>query len=35
MGAIAIDTAVKVAGKQPVARQIPVAPGIYMHEASK
>lgn len=35
MGAIAIDTAVKVAGKQPVASEIPVTPGVYMHEASK
>jgi ribose transport system substrate-binding protein len=35
MGAIAVDTAVKVAEKQPVAKEIPVTPGVYMHEASK
>lgn len=35
MGAIAVDTAVKVAEKQPVAKEIPVTPGVYLHEASK
>ncbi|WP_084168609.1 substrate-binding domain-containing protein [Paraburkholderia acidipaludis] len=35
MGAIAVDTAVRVAEKQPVPKLIPVAPGVYLHEASK
>jgi ribose transport system substrate-binding protein len=35
MGAIAVDTAVKVAEKQQVAKLIPVTPGVYLHEAAK
>ncbi|RDK00008.1 substrate-binding domain-containing protein [Paraburkholderia lacunae] len=35
MGAVAVDTAVKVAGKQQVAKLIPVTPGVYLHEAAK
>jgi ribose transport system substrate-binding protein len=35
MGAIAVDTAVKLADKQPVAKDIPVPPGVYLHDAAK
>ncbi|MFL9873029.1 substrate-binding domain-containing protein [Paraburkholderia megapolitana] len=35
MGAIAVDTAVKVAAKQPVAKLIPVTPGVYLHGTAK
>lgn len=35
MGAVAVDTAVKVAEKQQVAKLIPVTPGVYLHEAAK
>lgn len=35
MGALAVDTAVKVAEKRPVEKLIPVTPGVYLHEASK
>ncbi|HEY2000633.1 substrate-binding domain-containing protein [Paraburkholderia sp.] len=35
MGAIAVDTAVKIADKQSVARDIPVPPGVYTREAAK
>ncbi|MGF6574942.1 ribose transport system substrate-binding protein [Paraburkholderia sp. GAS333] len=35
MGALAVDTAVKVAGKQTVAKTIPVTPGVYLHENAK
>ncbi|MFM0737708.1 substrate-binding domain-containing protein [Paraburkholderia xenovorans] len=35
MGALAVDTAVKVAQKQPVEKLIPVTPGVYLHEAAK
>ncbi|MEW6346295.1 MAG: substrate-binding domain-containing protein [Paraburkholderia sp.] len=35
MGAIAVDTAVKIADKQAVAKEIPVPPGVYLHDAAK
>ncbi|WP_233858264.1 substrate-binding domain-containing protein [Paraburkholderia sp. HD33-4] len=35
MGAVAVDTAVKVAEKQQVAKLIPVTPGVYLHETTK
>jgi ribose transport system substrate-binding protein len=35
MGAIAVDTAVKIADKQPVPKEIPVPPGVYLHDAAK
>jgi ribose transport system substrate-binding protein len=35
MGAIAVDTAVKIADKQAVPKEIPVPPGVYLHDAAK
>lgn len=35
MGSIAVDTAVKIADKQQVAKEIPVPPGVYLHDAAK
>ncbi|HTJ91956.1 MAG TPA: substrate-binding domain-containing protein [Pararobbsia sp.] len=35
MGSLAVDTAVKVAQKEPVQKQIPVTPGVYLHDAAK
>lgn len=35
MGAIAVDTAVKIADKQTVAKEIPVLPGVYLHDTAK
>jgi ribose transport system substrate-binding protein len=35
MGAIAVDTAVKIADKQDVPKEIPVPPGVYLHDAAK